>query len=469
MKRLLALTLAFFPMGSTGCIPDPVIPALDDDTTGDDDDSTPADTIPQAAAAANPTSGIAPLDVQFSGLVAGGDGPLTFAWSFGDGSGDNIQDPVHTYGVPGTFYALFEVWDSDGDYDSDTVPIAVGSDDPADAAPALSINANPVTGDIPLTVIFAAVAVGGDPPLTFAWDFDDGGTSTNQNPSHVFTSAGTFVVECTVTDDTGDTDTRSVTVIAFDPNAPPTAPELTGYSVDVEWVNVPTNGAEIYEPNNRSLWAYDFETNEGPASSYSATGWLDPAGELRYSVAVTNVGLGTPNLFWVDLFNDPGYVPQPADPGVGDEYDYIWGLPSGFTEMLTFVWPNPPAIQTWYESYAVIDADEQVPEGDESDNVVGPIDAFAGEDWDWYEVYLYPGDTLDLFVEVPANCALDYDLDIYGPDAVFDAVAYAGNCEDESLVFVADQEGPWWIRVYSYDPVFSGDPADFYLLTVDIY
>ena len=40
MKRLLALTLAFFPMGSTGCIPDPVIPALDDDTTGDDDDIT---------------------------------------------------------------------------------------------------------------------------------------------------------------------------------------------------------------------------------------------------------------------------------------------------------------------------------------------------------------------------------------------------------------------------------------------
>lgn len=38
------------------------------------------------------------------------------------------------------------------------------------------------------------------------WDFGDGSTSTEQNPTHVFAVAGTYHVNLTVTDDDGDTD-----------------------------------------------------------------------------------------------------------------------------------------------------------------------------------------------------------------------------------------------------------------------
>jgi hypothetical protein len=184
---------------------------------------------------------------------------------------------------------------------------------------------------------------------------------------------------------------------------------------------------------------------------------------------VTNEGADASDLFWVDLFNDPGYAPHPSDPDIGDEFDYVWGLAAGVTETLTFVWTDPPGVMVNYESYAVIDAEEQVAEADETDNVLGPIDAYVNEDWDWYEVYLYAGDVLDLYVEVPPNCGLNYNLDLYGPDAVFDAVSYQGACTDEELVFVADQEGPWWIRVYTSEGVYSSDPTDYYVLEVDIY
>jgi MYXO-CTERM domain-containing protein len=55
---------------------------------------------------------------------------------------------------------------------------------------------------------------------TWDWNFGDGSTSQLQNPSHTYTTSGTFQVELVVTDDFGDEDTitQSVTV-----NAPPKA------------------------------------------------------------------------------------------------------------------------------------------------------------------------------------------------------------------------------------------------------
>jgi len=73
----------------------------------------------------------------------------------------------------------------------------------------------PDKGEIPLSVQFNAQVTGGDAPLTYLWDFRDGSTSTLQNPLHIFTSAGDYLVRLAVTDADNDKWRDSVLVKAL--------------------------------------------------------------------------------------------------------------------------------------------------------------------------------------------------------------------------------------------------------------
>lgn len=68
---------------------------------------------------------------------------------------------------------------------------------------AASASGAPLSGSAPLVVDFSAFASGGTPPYAYAWDFGDGSGSSAQNPSHTFTTEGTYPVTLTVTDGTG--------------------------------------------------------------------------------------------------------------------------------------------------------------------------------------------------------------------------------------------------------------------------
>ena len=81
--------------------------------------------------------------------------------------------------------------------------------------PTAVASANPTSGTAPLTVAFSS-ANSSDPDGTitgYNWNFGDGtANSTDPNPSHVYTSGGTFNAVLTVTDDSGLTATSSVTI-----------------------------------------------------------------------------------------------------------------------------------------------------------------------------------------------------------------------------------------------------------------
>jgi hypothetical protein len=50
---------------------------------------------------------------------------------------------------------------------------------------------------------------GGIAPYSYLWDFGDGETSTDENPSHSYDDSGYYTVALTVTDDRGNTNTES--------------------------------------------------------------------------------------------------------------------------------------------------------------------------------------------------------------------------------------------------------------------
>ena len=94
---------------------------------------------------------------------------------------------------------------------------------PGPFPPTAKAAATPSAGPAPLTVQFSA-AGSSDPygkALGYSWDFGDGSTSTSANPSHVYTSNGTYTTTLTVTGGSGQTAKATTTVVVG--QSPPTA------------------------------------------------------------------------------------------------------------------------------------------------------------------------------------------------------------------------------------------------------
>lgn len=91
--------------------------------------------------------------------------------------------------------------------------------------PTAILNATPSTGSAPLLVNFSA-SESLDPDGTivqYLWDFGDGATSSQINPSHTFTNSGAYHVNLQITDDANGQATQSVDIVVLPPNHAPVA------------------------------------------------------------------------------------------------------------------------------------------------------------------------------------------------------------------------------------------------------
>ncbi|MDX3484252.1 MULTISPECIES: ThuA domain-containing protein [Streptomyces] len=81
-------------------------------------------------------------------------------------------------------------------------------------SPIAEASANKTSGSAPLKVKFssAGTADGDDDPLTYAWDFGDGGKSTAADPTYTYKKNGTYTATLTAKDPTGRTGSASVHV-----------------------------------------------------------------------------------------------------------------------------------------------------------------------------------------------------------------------------------------------------------------
>ena len=69
-------------------------------------------TAPTAAFSATPTSGVAPLAVQFTDTSTGS--PTSWSWDFGDSGTSNAQSPSHTYTAAGTYTVTLTATNASG-------------------------------------------------------------------------------------------------------------------------------------------------------------------------------------------------------------------------------------------------------------------------------------------------------------------------------------------------------------------
>lgn len=92
------------------------------------------------------------------------------------------------------------------------------------APPGAGFTASAASGTAPLTVLFTNQSTGS--PVSLSWIFGDGGTSTDTNPSHTYTVAGTYTITLTATNAGGPNSiTKTVTVAA-----PTVAPPVVAFA-----------------------------------------------------------------------------------------------------------------------------------------------------------------------------------------------------------------------------------------------
>lgn len=148
-----------------------------------------------------PDSGCAPLTVQFTDTSTGA---FAYSWTFGGGGTSSAQNPSNTFTNPGTYDVTLAIVDSNGCTDTVTKTNIITA-----TGPAVNFAADTISGCLPLTVNFSDSTTGQGPFQSWLWDFGDGNTSTQQNPTHTYNVTGTFTVSLTVMD--ADSCTQPVT------------------------------------------------------------------------------------------------------------------------------------------------------------------------------------------------------------------------------------------------------------------
>jgi PKD repeat protein len=205
------------------------------------------------------------LPTHFTDLSSSNYGIInSWNWDFGDGNNSIAQNPVHTYTSPGTYTVTLVIETVDGCQDTATGQVLVWPN------PIASFSTIPVCdGD---SMCFTDLSVANAASITsWLWNFGDGGTSTEQDPCHLYATNGIYNVTLTVTNSYGCVDDTTIAVEVY-PN--PVAD--FSYVTDCEFEAIFT---DLSIPNAASItsWQWNFgdggsSTTQNPTYTYATFG-----------------------------------------------------------------------------------------------------------------------------------------------------------------------------------------------------
>jgi len=259
-------------------------------------------------ATADQTRGGVSLPVQFTGTSYVT--PSSWYWEFGDGSTSTEQNPAHTYMSAGFYTVNLTVTDTYGSHyviQPDYIKVY--------SPPNAGFTSDVTSGKSPLSVTFTDQSTG--VPTAWLWDFGDGTTSTEQNPTHTFSTTGTdtvtYTVNLTATNSAGSNTTSKTGYITLYSNPPTVSFKATPRIGTAAPLTVQFRDTSTLSP---TVWLWDFgdgdstnATRQNPVHTYATAG--------TYTVTLTAT-----NAIGSSTASKPGFITF-VTPGPFSNYNGI--------------------------------------------------------------------------------------------------------------------------------------------------
>ncbi len=229
---------------------------------------------PVAAFSGIPTSGPKPLNVTFSDASTGN--ITSYAWNFGDGMTSSLRNPSHEYTAVGSYTVTLTVTDPDkSDVRTNTNYIRV-----SESPPSAAFSGTPVSGQKPLNVAFTDSSTG--VITTYAWDFGDRNTSVLRNPSHLYTTAGSYVVNLTVTGPGGsDFETKTNYILVTNTTTK---------------IGIYKDGTWYLDYNGNGIW----DAGIDKLDYFGTVGWTPVVGNWNGDPTGTKIGIYKDGAWYLD-------------------------------------------------------------------------------------------------------------------------------------------------------------------------
>ena len=225
-------------------------------------------------------------ELSFSGsesTASNGSSLVLFEWDF---ESDGVVDAVgsersHRFDLEGEYTVTLRVTDSIGEVDEDSLTVTVTNREPI-----VSFTWLPMELTVLADVEFNDTSVDLDGSVvSWFWDFGDGGTSFQEDPSHQYDDKGNFTVTLVVTDDDGASGSVSLEVSLV--NVAPSAgftfdPDEGTVGVDVRFMD------RSSDPEGKAL-EYLWDFGDGVTSTaMNPLHAFDSSGTKSISLTVTD-------------------------------------------------------------------------------------------------------------------------------------------------------------------------------------
>jgi PKD repeat protein len=267
---------------------------------------------------ATPTSGPAPLTVQFTDISK--NGPTAWAWVFGDGTTSTERNPEHVFTAAKTYTVSLTTYNSVGTGTTKTMEITADPLQP----PVANFAWTPTTVVAGEPITFTDTSE--NTPATWQWFFPTRQDLVQNPVPYTFAAAGDYAVTLLVSNDAGfDTETKIITVeaapttVTTTTTTPPVAdPIVAGFDMNTANGEAPLTVAFTSTstgPFDELVWAIfcgqtSVATLNGATPSYTFT----TAGTYTVALTARNTATGETNTVTkqVTASRTPHRIPSPV-------------------------------------------------------------------------------------------------------------------------------------------------------------